>query len=1560
MAAAPPAPAPAPAPAPVSEPPGRVLRRHKTALTHGTSIEEKRVAAGAFAALAEQGKDACELMLSELMTPIVRILCAFDPDEHVASSLLQCVELIATFVSPSEVTEFNVAAPLVMLLDAKHSKLRMRACSCIAVLCEDEHGLAPARLLDAGLVPALVRLAGASRVASAFATLQIAVGVLARLAAETRFARRVVDGDVSGVLLQCGGLLHPDSPTAAKQAQLASLRALGELAGRVSEFKQALSSEPSFFPLLFNLRDSTLPGVSEEAHAIAKHWGEDFFGWAWECCWSCKSVAAKLMLDPVVRPEELEAEMKAASVPPPSLRPKTHQHLGASSSSSMMHPPPMITPLSGAAGSASAASPSAIAPPMPAAALPSPAPPVPAPKGDKAGGSERYREELDVVTEQLRDFLGHADEVARGLLKMQAELDEGSDACERYVRVLRQRNQIAADPVDAVPTDVDVEQPPAEAFAARCRQMGHAIGQIAERVRTSSRALLLHCNLLLDSESALKRAGAHLDELDALVRSSKAVEVSFRWKLEAHATMKKCLCALALRLELYVRALVQQREGSGSLLSTAQMCLEGLPSLRLEIGTLNAEHAEVRRRQGSAVAAVISGGGEDEGEGGEGGDDEKTGGEATFNPDGSPNFGNRPGTPFGSFSAPAAAQARRPTSSTSTTASIQLDSHLRASYAGRWRPARTYRGVAHAASASSLVIDAVESRRPSSAVYPPVTQRRGGRSLLSSSSSDGAGGSHAAQHAPRPFGAAAAAARKAREEEEAAARGTPAHTLALAPSPAPAAAPGESPVPPQPTSFPPRPPSSSASLSALSRRGGYGSSPSSGNLPTTLSASLGPQPSRGARQRLRSSQSAAGLLVRSRVVPPTPLPPALLIDPNEGLSTTIQAKVDRKDAMASKEAAVTAVTAVTARPEEGEEQGEASLGMAASLRGSATGQRSSRPALGTHKAPAYDGLQPIIGNGYRSMPSRVSAEAANETRRAAAMVATAARVGVAVDDEVAAALGSSASAARLSGQQRPSTPAGHAGRGGGAAGLRIDAGRGGGGGYGSSASLASSPSSPGPGALMMSGGAGRGSSPGSPESVRSPTTPGGYSQRRPSSSSLLPSTPPVSGLFGGGGTGALLSRRPSIAHTIALPKDTSRLPPKRGLPNAEELKALAGELRGGSLGSRSRLTRLREVFDAIDVDSSGSIDFGELEALFAHAGIPIDDDALQELMDSSEVALKDGQLEFIEFLEAIMHIGRRARAELRAREAGELVKAKKGQPTVLDRMLEESRRQAAEPPPCTLLEIHRHQNRIFYQSAPIITFQPTSVLAAPIHPVAAAHDDANDRGRAAEKHTTVQDSRGAVQLRKSALGEFFALAAHYAAALMLHAFCEPAAKPSIEGAVTPDNIVPLDLLTRQQAWARLSGFPDTPALSGAQFQQVLARWIQHIQAQKEHSPTVGLHNGVPCLIGVRRVHPSERTPQLSGWDVLQLLSFFKAGKLADVPFADANTLHALPLHQIWPTLGQTWQAPGGAKAASAAPAASSAPAAAASRDAEAEAPQQGGDQASASAAKGVSFAGADA
>ena len=141
------------------------------------------------------------------------------------------------------------------------------------------------------------------------------------------------------------------------------------------------------------------------------------------------------------------------------------------------------------------------------------------------------------------------------------------------------------------------------------------------------------------------------------------------------------------------------------------------------------------------------------------------------------------------------------------------------------------------------MIDAVESRRPSSAVYPPVTQRRRGRSLLSSSSSDGAGGSHAAQHAPRPFGAAAAAARKARRRRRLP-QGGPRHT------------PLRSPLPPHPRPLPGkarcrrsrRASPSAALLLRLALRSLQARRlrllPSSGNLPTTLSASLGPSVAR--------------------------------------------------------------------------------------------------------------------------------------------------------------------------------------------------------------------------------------------------------------------------------------------------------------------------------------------------------------------------------------------------------------------------------------------------------------------------------------------------------------------------------------------------------------------------------------------------------------------------------------------------------------------------------------------------------------------------------------------
>ena len=122
--------------------------------------------------------------------------------------------------------------------------------------------------------------------------------------------------------------------------------------------------------------------------------------------------------------------------------------------------------------------------------------------------------------------------------------------------------------------------------------------------------------------------------------------------------------------------------------------------------------------------------------------------------------------------------------------------------------------------------------------------------------------------------------------------------------------------------------------------------------------------------------------------------------------------------------------------------------------------------------------------------------------------------------------------------------------------------------------------------------------------------------------------------------------------------------------------------------------------------------------------------------------------------------------------------------------------------------------------------------------------------------------------------------------------------------------VPVELLLRQHAWARLTGFPDTHALTGAQWNGVLARWLQYAldKLGPAAGPALCVHNGVPCISGVRRVHPSERSPALPGWDVLQLLSFFRCGKLTDVPFADEQSLYSLPLLQVWPTLGSAVEA----------------------------------------------------
>ena len=102
-------------PASTSEPPVRIIRRHRTALTHGR-LEEQQGAAAAFARLASTGRAACEALLQELIQQFVRTLEEPEADPQVVASTLFTIELMA--VHYPEVSEHAVSSPLVALLDS--------------------------------------------------------------------------------------------------------------------------------------------------------------------------------------------------------------------------------------------------------------------------------------------------------------------------------------------------------------------------------------------------------------------------------------------------------------------------------------------------------------------------------------------------------------------------------------------------------------------------------------------------------------------------------------------------------------------------------------------------------------------------------------------------------------------------------------------------------------------------------------------------------------------------------------------------------------------------------------------------------------------------------------------------------------------------------------------------------------------------------------------------------------------------------------------------------------------------------------------------------------------------------------------------------------------------------------------------------------------------------------------------------------------------------------------------------------------------------------------------
>ena len=334
------------------------------------------------------------------------------------------------------------------------------------------------------------------------------------------------------------------------------------------------------------------------------------------------------------------------------------------------------------------------------------------------------------------------------------------------------------------------------------------------------------------------------------------------------------------------------------------------------------------------------------------------------------------------------------------------------------------------------------------------------------------------------------------------------------------------------------------------------------------------------------------------------------------------------------------------------------------------------------------------------------------------------------------------------------------------------------------------------------------------------------------------------------------------------------------MPSAEELAALGRAMR---TGSTVKLSKLKAIFAAIDEDGSGSIDVAEVSRLMELSGIPVTDAELRNLV--AEVDLdNNGTLEFVEFQEVLLKLSQRARDELRKKAEAGMHELASGQ-LLLD-MLHETRQVKPPPKRCEALERERRLHAMRATS-------PKRLARGVVRPQPLPDNVG---------HGTVADERGAVVCRRSDLGEAFGRPDEYAAALVLHAFLEPA--PATLATVGDDELasagywLPMAMLHRQHAWARLSGYPDTPPVSGARWHALLQRWLDAFAPAARHA-TIGGQGG---LLGVRRIHPAERQPSVAGWDVLQLLSMFRVGKLIYVPWADDAMLMHLSLPQLWPSL----------------------------------------------------------
>jgi len=416
-----------------------VARKLKQAIVqfmHGDS-DERLVAARALYDTAGVSIVMCRQLLQEAGAALVAGLDEqLTNDKAFVLVVLLTLKRIAGHLT-MEVNDLRVAPPLVALLRSSTASLRRHAAALIELLCAEDE--AAKSLLNAGVAPVLLRLALGERgdgddggggddagsggqggdadrsgghgrrrrgcssddgagISSGAAVL-CACTVLCRLAEDrdTRYQVSTAFVEHTGLVLALVAPLEYDAPAEAKQAQQQVLRAIAAL-GVIGEFKSSLAAEGNFIGLLFQLRDSAIAGVPALAHAIAAHWDDDFLGWAWQTCASCKQVRrmATLRADEALRADEgRSSSLTSLSLLSPAPHPP-----------STLLPPPPPPP-----------SPLILPPASPPSLLPHPArvaaermldPETPIGPADASGGVERYTVQLFTAHRILREFLKQA------------------------------------------------------------------------------------------------------------------------------------------------------------------------------------------------------------------------------------------------------------------------------------------------------------------------------------------------------------------------------------------------------------------------------------------------------------------------------------------------------------------------------------------------------------------------------------------------------------------------------------------------------------------------------------------------------------------------------------------------------------------------------------------------------------------------------------------------------------------------------------------------------------------------------------------------------------------------------------------------------------------------------------------------------------------------------------------------------------------------------------------------------------------------------------------------